>query len=145
MAPFSAIFDPVRRVLQVGHSDRAVVGGVRYLDIVFPLPTLARNTLGSNESLPLRFIAGPPYPEGVPFARLDRTRLHAKAMSDTRWFSCCRSPTRPVRRAGWASLRPTGRRPRNPCVEDRSRGSAARAATAHAHLLMTGAHPRQQE
>src|ERR1700730_11170749 len=31
--------------------------------------------------------------------RLDRTRLHAKATSDTRWFSCRRSPTRPVRRA----------------------------------------------
>src|SRR3984893_4986581 len=58
MAPFSAIFDPVRRVLQVGHSDRAVVGGVRYLDIVFPLPTLARNRLGSNGRFPLRFIAG---------------------------------------------------------------------------------------
>src|SRR3984893_13364681 len=58
MAPFSAIFDPVRRVLQVGHSDRAVVGGVRYLDIVFSLPTLARSRLRSIGSFPLRFIAG---------------------------------------------------------------------------------------
>src|ERR1700730_6407955 len=58
MAPFSAIFDPVRRVLQVGHSDRAVVGGVRHLDIVFPLPTLARNRLGSHASFRMRFIEG---------------------------------------------------------------------------------------
>ena len=42
----------------------------------------------------------------------------------------------------WASLRPTSRRPRNPCVEDRSRGSTARTATAHAHLLMTAARIR---
>src|ERR1700680_3880954 len=29
----------------------------------------------------------------------------------------------------WASLRPTGRRPRNPCVEDRSRGSISPAGS----------------
>ena len=35
----------------------------------------------------------------VPLTRVGRTRLHAKAMSDTRWFPCCRSPARPGRRA----------------------------------------------
>src|ERR1700736_5520165 len=137
MAPFSAIFDPVRRVLQVGHSDRAVVGGVRYLDIVFPLPTLARNRLGSNGSFPLRYIAGPPDHEGHPGAprSYETSREGNVKHTVVLLFPPSHSTCPP---SCWASLRPTGRRPRNPCVEDRCRGSAARTATAPAHLLMTG-------
>src|ERR1700730_15496083 len=69
--------------------------------------------------------------------RRDRTRLHAKATSDTRWFSCCRCPTRPVPRA-------VGRAFDQPAADPGIRASridaesAARTATAPAHLLMTG-------
>src|ERR1700726_4632004 len=82
--------------------------------MVRPPFTFERNTLGSNGSFSWRFIAGPPWGEAY---------LHARR-------SCHRAAT--------------GRRPRNPYVEDQSRGSASRVATAPARLPVTELHPRQQ-
>src|ERR1700730_235411 len=76
--------------------------------MVRPPFTFERNTLGSNGSFSWRFIAGPPWGEAYLRARR----------------SCHRAAT--------------GCRPRNPYVEDQSRGSASRLATAPARLPATG-------
>jgi hypothetical protein len=76
----------IRRIaLPVDNSILPIIGIAR------PPFTFERNTLGSNRTFPLRFIAGTPYRVGVPLTRVDRTRLHAKATSGTRWFPCHRS------------------------------------------------------
>src|ERR1700730_2055330 len=89
--PRRVIRSPRQRAIGMTRDREPAFAAGRQAEMVRPPFTFERNTLGSNGTFPLRFIAGPPYRVGVPLTRLDRTRLHAKATSGTRWFPCHRS------------------------------------------------------
>src|ERR1700688_4399172 len=85
--------------------------------------TFERNTLGSNGSFALRFIAGPPYREGYPLGA-------AVNVSPAEWFA--------IRTVRSGSSRPSR------TVSTRSSGATSLTAASCAPSD-EGAHPRQQE